>query len=251
MPSNSKPAGDSRNGWLVSFESLMTTIVIAIFVITFITQAFQIPSASMESTLLVGDYLLVDKACYGAPAGSFFMPYRKVKHGDIIVFKYPVDPTQHFVKRVIGIPGDRLKLVNGLVFVNDVEMNEPYVQHIASKRDSFLDEFPRSDILVPGLEGKWWLQMKKLTENGDLIVPEDSYFVLGDNRDDSKDSRFWGFVPRENIIGRPLIIYWSVRDTSDDMPVASSPSDKLLHLTYAVTHLFQITRWDRTFRIVR
>jgi signal peptidase I len=116
--------------------------------------------------------------------------------------------------------------------------------------EPFRDDFPQLNIPVPGLEGGWWLQMKKLVEDNQLIVPEGNYFVMGDNRDDSLDSRYWGFVPRENIIGRPLLIYWSVRSMGQDMPEAPSPGDKLFHFAYAVTHVFQITRWDRTFRLV-
>jgi signal peptidase I len=105
--------------------------------------------------------------------------------------------------------------------------------------------------LDPDEEGDWWLLMKKLVEDGQLIVPEGNYFALGDHRDDSKDSRYWGFVPRENIVGRPLIIYWSVRSGTDDLPKSPGMGDKLLHFAYSVTHLFQLTRWDRTLRLVR
>lgn len=179
------------------------------------------------------------------------MPYRRIKHGDIIVFKYPVDPSQHFVKRVIGIPGDRIRLVNRRVYVNGVGLQEPYVHYIGRGPDTFRDDFPQVNLPVPDLEGDWWLEMKKLVEDGQLIVPEGSYFVMGDNRDDSKDSRYWGFVPRENIVGRPLLIYWSVRRADDEMPSSPTAGDKLLHFAYAATHLFQITRWDRTFRLVK
>jgi signal peptidase I len=237
--------------WLPSLQSLLGTVVIAIFVITFVVQAFQIPSESMENTLLIGDYLLVNKLCYGDPAGSYLMPYRAVHRGDIIVFKYPVDPSQHFVKRVIGVPGDHIKLVNAKVFVNGVALKEPYAIYSSPIRDQFRDNFPQLNMVVPGLEEKWWQQMQKLVVGGELIVPRDSYFVLGDNRDESLDSRYWGFVPRANIVGRPLVIYWSVRDTSEDMPQPASMSDKVLHFTYALTHLVQITRWNRTFRIIR
>jgi signal peptidase I len=244
-------AKTAHTDWLVSLQSLLTTVVIAVFVITFIIQAFQIPSESMENTLLIGDYLLVDKLRYG---GSKFwdriLPYRPVQRGDIIVFHYPVHPSEHFVKRVVGVPGDRLRLINRRVFINGVPLTESYAHYDSDVHDVFRDEFPRLNIPVPGLEGGWWLQMKKLVDNGQLIIPEGHYFVLGDNRDESLDSRYWGFVPRENIVGRPLMIYWSVRKTEEDMPGSSTPGDKLYHFAYAVSHLFQLTRWDRTFRVV-
>jgi signal peptidase I len=232
-----------------SLQSLMGTVVIAIFVITFIVQAFQIPSESMENTLLVGDYLLVNKLCYGASEwAAGLMPYEKIARGDVVVFHYPVDPRQHFVKRVIGVPGDRLRLVNKKVWINGKPLNEPYVRFLEPPNNLFRDNFPRLDIPAIGLEGKWWLEMRKLVEDGQLIVPEGQYFVMGDNRDDSQDSRYWGFVPRENIIGRPLLIYWSVRDWDRSAP--ASIAARLYHTAYAFTHLFQITRWNRTLRLV-
>lgn len=232
-----------------SAQSLMGTVVIAIFVITFIVQAFQIPSESMENTLLVGDYLLVNKLIYGRPGlGDHLLPYQKIARGDIIVFHYPVDPTQHFVKRVIGVPGDRLRLINKRVWIDGNPIDEPYVRFLEPPNNIFRDNFPRTDIPAYGLEGKWWLEMRKLVEDGQLIVPEGHYFVLGDNRDDSQDSRYWGFVPRENIIGSPLVIYWSVRDW--DKNPSASVEGRVYHLAYAITHIFQITRWNRTLRLV-
>jgi signal peptidase I len=237
---------------LSSLQSLLVTVVIAVFVITFIVQAFQIPSESMQNTLLIGDYLLVDKTRYGgAGPWDWLMPYRQVHRGDIIVFRYPVHPTQHFVKRVVGVPGDRVRLINRQVYVNGNPLQEPYVRYTSSAHDAFRDEFPRMNLPVPGLEGGWWLEMKKLVEDGELIIPQGNYFVLGDNRDESLDSRYWGFVPQENVIGRPLLIYWSVRNEDQDMPLSPTPGDKLYHFAYAATHLFQMTRWDRTFRIVK
>jgi signal peptidase I len=244
-------ARTAQPDWQTSLQSLMTTIVIAVFVITFIIQAFQIPSESMENTLLIGDYLLVDKLRYGG--GRFWdaiLPYRPVQRGDIIVFHYPVHPSEHFVKRVVGVPGDRVRLIKRRVYVNEVPLTEPYAHYSSDVHDAFRDEFPRLNVPVPGLEGGWWLEMKKMVEDGQLIVPEGHYFVLGDNRDESLDSRYWGFVPRENIVGRPLVIYWSVRNMEEDMPISSTPGDKLYHFAYAVSHLFQLTRWDRTFRVV-
>ena len=232
-----------------SLQSLMGTVVIAIFVITFIVQAFQIPSESMENTLLVGDYLLVNKLCYGGQGvGDRVLPSQRIARGDIIVFHYPVDPQQHFVKRVIGVPGDHLRMVNKKVLINGRPLDEPYVRFLEPPNNLFRDDFPRKDIIAPRLAGDWWLQMTKLVVDGQLIIPEGHYFVMGDNRDDSEDSRYWGFVPRENIIGRPLVIYWSVRDW--DKNPSASVMGRLYHVAYAVTHIFQITRWNRTLRLV-
>ena len=244
-------AGSWAPGLIGSLQSLMGTVVIAVFVITFIVQAFQIPSPSMENTLLIGDYLLVNKLCYGGGGiADFFMPYRKVSRGDIIVFHYPVNPMQHFVKRVIGVPGDHLRLVNKKVYVNGTALTEPYVHFSRPSDDMFRDNFPRTDVLS-GPTPEWWVQMRKLVEDGELIVPEDSYFVMGDNRDNSYDSRYWGFVPKANIIGRPLVIYWSVQGSEMDPAAPSSIGDKLYHFAYALTHVFQVTRWSRTLRLVR
>jgi signal peptidase I len=234
-----------------SLQSLAGTVVIAVFVITFVVQAFQIPSESMMNTLLVGDYLLVNKLCYGGTGpGDRVMPYQKIARGDVIVFHYPVDPQQHFVKRVIGLPGDKLRLVNKQVWINGKALQEPYVRYLEPPNNMFRDNFPRLDIPAIGLEGKWWLEMRKLVDNGQLIIPEGHYFVMGDNRDNSQDSRFWGFVPRENIIGRPLVIYWSVEAWDRDRSLASSFSGRLNHFAYGLTHVFQVTRWHRTLRLV-
>lgn len=232
-----------------SLQSLMVTVVIAVFVITFIVQAFQIPSESMENTLLTGDYLLVDKAHYG-PSGvwNFLLPYRTVKRSDIIVFRYPVHPSQHFVKRVIGLPGDRIRIARGKVLVNGRLMWEPFAVHKFHDSDSFRDNFPNGGA-SPGIESPWYMQMQKLVEDGELIVPADSFFVLGDNRDDSLDSRYWGFVPRENIIGRPLVIYWSMQRL--DLDDGQSPANgKLARLGHVLSAVFQNMRWNRMMRLV-
>jgi signal peptidase I len=173
-----------------------------------------------------------------------------VKRGDIIVFHYPVHPIEHFVKRVVAVPGDRVRLINRKVYVNGVPATEPYV-HSSRPHDPFRDEFPRLDVpFVPSLNGTWLLQMKKLVEDNQLIVPQGNYFVMGDNRDDSLDSRYWGFVPRENVVGRPLVIYWSMRNP-DPPAGADTAGDKLYRLFYALSHIMQITRWDRTLRLVQ
>ena len=255
-PENHPPAGRRTpravgTGVSDSLQSLLGTVVIAVFVITFVVQAFQIPSPSMENTLLVGDYLLVNKLCYGGGSvGDYFMPYRRVQRGEIVVFHYPVNPAQHFVKRVVGVPGDRVRLVNKQVLVNGVPLKEPYAHFIRPANDLFRDSFPRLDV-APGETPEWWLQLRKLVEDGQLIVPEGHYFVMGDNRDDSYDSRYWGFVPQANIIGRPLLIYWSVQGAEGEITAPSSVGDRLYHFAYVLTHIFQITRWNRTLRLVR
>ena len=240
-------AGD----WPGTIQSVAGTIVIAVFLVTFLLQAFTIPSGSMEQTLLIGDYVLVDKFCYGATTRwNPFMPYRKIRRGDVIVFHYPVNPAQDFVKRVVAVPGDRLRLINKRVVINGAPVQEPYTQHIAQLRNFYRDDFPQTDSPDYGVDAKWWKEMPKLVEDRQLIIPEGNYFVMGDNRDDSQDSRYWGFVPRENIIGRPLLIYWSAGNMNNDLPGSPTVGDRLYHLAYAITHLFQITRWERTFRLV-
>jgi signal peptidase I len=238
--------------WPATIQSVAGTVVIAIFAVTFIVQAFTIPSESMEKTLLIGDYLLVDKFCYGDSGfWNYLLPYRKVQRGDVVVFHYPVNPSQHFVKRVVAIPGDHLRLINKRVYINGAPLHESYVQHIAPDREPYRDDFPRTDVPAFEVTARWWQEMRKLVEDHQLIIPEGHYFVLGDNRDDSKDSRYWGFVPRENIIGRPLLIYWSAGNLNNDLPASPTMGDRLYHLAYAVTHVFEITRWERTFRLVR
>jgi len=240
--------------WPATVQSVVGTIVVAVFAVSFLIQAFTIPSESMERTLLTGDYVLVDKLCYGEKAGNgllHLLPYRKVRRGDVIVFHYPINPVQDFVKRVVAVPGDRLRLINKRVYINGALVDEPYTQHITTLRNRYRDDFPQTESPDYGVDARWWKEMPKLVEDHQLIIPEDHYFVMGDNRDDSQDSRYWGFVPRENIVGRPLLIYWSSGNLSNDLPGSPSMGDRLYHLAYAVTHVFQITRWERTFRLVR
>ena len=252
-PATSQPArsSEAQPGFLMSLQSLVGTVVIAVFVITFIVQAFQIPSESMENTLLIGDYLLVSKLRYGGGGvGDLLVPYQQVRRGDIIVFHYPINPAQHFVKRVIGVPGDHVRLIRRHVWVNGFPLSENYVRYTSTSADVYRDDFPQPDHIVPGEEGAWYEEMKRVVRNGELVVPKGQYFVMGDNRDESLDSRYWGLVPRPNIIGSPLIIYWSIRSGERDYASGATASDKLSHFVYAMTHIFKITRWDRTFRLV-
>lgn len=258
--SSQKPREDAaapqpaiEHGWLASVQSLVVTVAIAVFVITFIVQAFQIPSESMENTLLIGDYLLVDKAHYG-PKGTlgFLLPYQKIQRGDIIVFRYPVHPSEHFVKRVIGLPGDRVRLIRRRVFINGQPLDERYVIRKENGFDPYRDNFPAGSHLSPHITSAWYMQMLRMVEDGELIVPEGMYFVLGDNRDQSLDSRYWGFVPQENVIGRPLLIYWSAGADSDgDVSQEILPAnDRLSHIRSAVVNVFRNIRWHRVLRVI-
>jgi len=240
---------ETRSEFIATLQSLACTIVIAVFVITFIVQAFQIPSESMERTLLIGDYLLVDKAHYAGP-GPFrwLLPYRRIERQDIVVFRYPVNPQQHFVKRVIGVPGDRLRMVNKHVYVNGVRLPDDYANFNWGQSDKFRDNFPNGGFFADRVASKWFVQAQKLVEDGQLIVPEGCYFVLGDNRDDSYDSRYWGLVPVENIVGRPLLIYWSMEQPPSAAD-ETSVSGKLSTLAYSAVQSVKGLRWKRMFRV--
>jgi signal peptidase I len=223
------------------------TIILLLFGTTTLVQAFVIPTGSMEDTLLVGDHLLVDKLAY-APAGAVtasLLPYSDVHRGDIIVFRYPVDIKQTFVKRVMGVAGDRIRLENKKVWLNGHLLNEPYVVHKLDYIDSYRDNFP-SDPNTP-LYKPAQDMLEHNVKNGEVVVPPGYYFAMGDNRDQSLDSRYWGFVPRENIIGKPLIIYWSYDATTEDL---SNPGVGLGHLFDIGIHFFSKTRWNREMRLI-
>ncbi len=230
------------------------TILLLLFGTTTLAQAFVIPTGSMQDTLLVGDHLLVDKLSY-APAGPIsrhLLPYQEPKHGDIIVFRYPPDVSQTLVKRLIGLSGDRLRIANGVLYRNGIRLNEPYVYHKYAY-DSTTDNFPTPCCRPVKEELARKAQRKMLEQNvfgGEVIVPANMYFAMGDNRDNSSDSRFWGFVPRPNIEGKPFLIYWSYRASTEEL-IAESPSSMLLHLIDVGQHFFTRTRWERTFKVVR
>ena len=242
---------------LEAARSLVTMVVIALFLLTFVIQPFRIPSESMERTLLVGDFLLVNKMIY-APQGRLarLLPYRDVGRGDIIVFRFPLDPTDYVVKRVIGLPGDRIHLVDGVVYRNGQPLREPYAVYEQAYPDNFRDQFPAGLYTDPGVDTHWWLEMRANLQHGELVVPPGNYFVLGDNRNHSRDSRYWGFVPRSTVIGRPFVIYFSLREPSaTDTPTL--PTDRLNRLGHEsesndlVSGVVDFARWDRMFRIVR
>jgi signal peptidase I len=249
------PSHHHKIGILPALQSLLHLIVIAIFIITFCAQPFRIPSESMESTLLVGDFLLVNKQA-GSPNAEEFtgpLPSAAIHRGDIVVFHDPVDATLHLVKRVIGLPGDHLRLHSGRVFINGRPLSEPYAVYRPSPPDNFRDNFPRFQSADPEIDSHWWIRMRSLIDNGELIIPTGNYFVMGDNRNDSEDSRYWGFVPREAIVGKPMLIYFSLQQHESDDPstlTQEALADQRHHAS-KIDSLVDFARWGRTFQIVR
>ncbi|HEX4029413.1 MAG TPA: signal peptidase I [Terracidiphilus sp.] len=236
-----------------ALASLLRTVVVALFVITFLLQPFLIPSESMERTLLVGDFLLFNKQVYApaGPVGKWLMPYRSIRRGDIIVFHHPRPSL--LVKRVIGVPGDLLRIQNGKVYVNGVLLDEPYAAYEPAPPNDFRDNFPPRIYSDPQVDPDWWREMQSLTHNGELRVPAGEYFVLGDNRNHSNDSRYWGLVPRQAVVARPLVIYFSLRrpSTTDVQPAPlQAADDKLGHDRDFSVRLADFARWKRIFRVI-
>jgi signal peptidase I len=238
-------------GVLEMMRSLLVVLVIALFILTFIVQPFRIPSESMERTLLVGDFLLVNKITFAPPGRwSWLLPYRGVERGDVLVFHFPPDPPEHVVKRVIGLPGDHIHLENGLAWVNGHQLHEPWAVFESADHDDFRDSFPTQLYTDPGVDPRWWMEMRREVRGGDLVVPPGEYFVLGDNRNFSRDSRYWGFVPRDHIVGRPLVIYFSLRESSAT-DGAELPDDRLGQKNDLLDKIENFARWDRFLRVIR
>jgi signal peptidase I len=236
-------------------ESLLVTVILALFGTSFIVQAFKIPSPSMEHTLLVGDHLLVNKFIFGGTGAWYdkFLPYRRLQRGDIIVFKYPYADHQHFVKRVIGLPGDRLKLLDGEMYVNGKLLNEPYVQHDPQGSGDPLTTYfppPARLMLSTQMVPEWVEELPKYVVGDELVVPPGKYFAMGDNRDRSSDSRYWGFVDRDAIMGRPFLIYWSVDATAEDYARETTFWSRLGSVFDNLEHLPGRTRWSRMLHTV-
>jgi signal peptidase I len=242
-----------------TFESLVVTVILAIFGTTFVLQAFKIPTGSMENTLLIGDHLLVNKFIFAPQGGGLahLLPYRDLRRGDVVVFKFtPTDeqtePGEHFVKRVIGVPGDHIRIFHRQVFVNGKPQNEPYVRHEPAFADELRpgDDFPPPDSeYLSGSTSAWDAEISSAVEGGELVVPLGKYFVMGDNREESWDSRFWGFVSRSVVIGRPVLIYWSF-ETPRDEYTHNSLSDRIAQIVDLIIHFPTKTRWRRTFNFV-
>ena len=239
------PEAPQRN----SVAEWAITILILLFGTSTIAQPFVIPTSSMHNTLLTGDHLIVDKLAYAppGPVSKHLLPYEDVKRGDIIVFRHPTLITVDYVKRVIGLPGDHIKLQNKQVFVNGKPLVEPYTIHL----DNFMnyrDNFPAGEpdyIPDPKMLERATAMLRDDVVNGELVIPPGNYFAMGDNRDNSLDSRYWGLVPRENIMGKPLIIFWSYDAPTDDLK-----DYNMHHLVDLGLHFFTKTRWDRTLKLI-
>ncbi len=237
--------------FLEGFASYCSVFVLALFAFSFVFQNYEIPSGSMLKTILIGDHVVVDRATFGAHSRwTPFIRYRDVRRGDIIVFIKPNETNLTLVKRVVGVPGDRIHLKDGVVYLNGKPQNEPYAEKpdfYSPYRDNFPD-VPVSEAM--GVTDAWAAELPSHLQDGDLVVPPGHYFAMGDNRPDSLDSRYWGFVPRENILGRPLFVYWSFL-TPEDQEYKTSVGDRMAFFVHIATHFFSDTRWSRTFHRIR
>jgi signal peptidase I len=237
--------------------SLAAVLVTGLFIITFVMQAFEIPSSSMENTLLIGDHVFVNRIQF-APKTSWvgpLFPYRDPRHGEIVVFLHP--DVQRYggtyvVKRIIGVPGDRIHLRNGVVYRNGEALDEPYVLHDQDHpSDSYRNSFPaRSPSYEDDLSADWSTDLASHIDGEDLVVPPNNFFAMGDHRGVSMDSRYWGFIPRANLIGRPMFIYWSF-ETPEGQYTKTSWGERVTFLAKIVIHFFDKTRWKRTLQVVR
>jgi signal peptidase I len=235
--------------------SLAAVLVTGLFIITFIVQAFEIPSSSMENTLLIGDHVFVNREQF-APRTRWLgpiLPYRQIRRGDIVVFLSPAEPGLYVVKRIIGIPGDRIHLRDGVVYRNGEKLNEPYVIHQGGdlSYNPYRDNFPAvAPTEFSNVTPVWELALPQYIQGDDLVIPPNSYFGMGDNRDVSLDSRYWGFIPQENVIGRPMFIYWSF-ETPAGQYLEREVGQRIGFLAHVVIHFFDETRWRRTFKEVQ
>jgi signal peptidase I len=217
------------------FESIVIAVILALFIRTFVVQAFKIPTGSMEENLLIGDHLLVNKFVFAptaTPVERALLPIGTIKRGDVIVFKYPEEPDRDFIKRVIGLPGETVELREKKVYINGNGLDEPYVHFLQPPgQNSEFHEITSFDVRE---------------RYGPVTVPADHYFVMGDNRDNSQDSRYWGFLPRDYVKGKALVIYWSYQAEREDY-VEDGAGATLKGLVSVFAHFFTRTRWDRMF----
>lgn len=221
------------------FESIVIAVILALFIRTFVVQAFKIPTGSMENNLLIGDHLLVNKFVFGPSESSIertLLPIGTIERRDVIVFKYPVEPDRDFIKRVIGLPGETVELREKKVYINGTPLDEPYVHFLEPPHVS--------------LDGHEETSMDVRERYGPVTVPPNEYFVMGDNRDNSQDSRYWGFLPRDYIKGKALVIYWSYEAEREDYEEQGAGAT-LKNLGSIFVHFFTKTRWDRMLHQIR
>lgn len=256
LPQVQAARAPSPSVFLEYAESLLVTVILALFFTSFILQAYRIPTPSMEPTLLVGDHLLVNKFIFGGTGAWYekLLPYRPIRRGDVIVFKFPFADHPNYVKRVIGLPGDRVRIVDQLVYVNGKMLSEPYAYRPPGVNEPYGDNFPPApgpNSYIPGsmVQKEWRAEMGLNIRNGDMIIPPRKYFAMGDNRERSWDSRYWGFVDQDAIMGRPMFIYWSVETLGEDSPDAAA-SGKSAGILDLLLHLPARTRWSRMFHFV-
>ena len=249
-----------------ALASICSVLAVLLFIQTFIAQNMVIPSGSMEPTLLIGDHLVVDRTNMAAPASWMPLVYHRApRRGDVVVFMKPVfqpgiDPADSngkpqtplfLVKRLIGVPGDHIHLQAGTVYVNGL------AQHYASAQPTtadnytpFLDDFPSIPAATqPGATEQWAVAEPGYIHDGDLVVPPGMYFMMGDNRHNSLDSRYWGFVPRASIVGRPMFNYWSF-ETSEEEYNQTGIGPRIAWMGHIVLHFVTDTRWKRTFHVI-
>ena len=221
------------------FESIVIAVILALFIRTFVVQAFKIPTGSMEENLLIGDHLLENKFIVGPTATGLeraLLPVTSIKRGDVIVFKYPEEPDRDFIKRVIGLPGEAIEVREKKVYVNGRALDEPYAHYLLPvSTPSEFHEVTSFDVRE---------------RYGPVTVPPDHYFVMGDNRDNSQDSRYWGFLPRDFVKGKALIIYWSYEAERGDYQEEGAGAT-LKGLASVFVHFFTRTRWERMFHQIR
>ena len=221
------------------FESIVIAVILALFIRTFIVQAFKIPTGSMEENLLIGDHLLVNKFILGptaSPIERALLPIGTIKRGDIVVFKYPEEPDRDFIKRVIGLPGESVEVREKKVYVNGTALDEPYAHYLLPV--STASEF--HEVTSFDVRERY----------GPVTVPSGHYFVMGDNRDNSQDSRYWGFLPRDYVKGKALVIYWSYEAEREDYQEEGAGAT-LRGLASVFIHFFTRTRWERMFHQIR
>jgi signal peptidase I len=213
------------------FESIVIAVILALFVRTWGVQAFKIPTGSMENNLLIGDHLLVNKFVFGPTMSGverLLLPTREIRRHDIVVFKYPDEPERDFIKRVVGLPGETLELRNKTVYINGQPLDEAFVHFLEPASNS-------SEVTSFDVRERY----------GPVRVPDGQYFVMGDNRDNSQDSRYWGFLPRSYIKGRALLIYWSF-----DGGPQTAEDGAIQRVLSVIAHFFTRTRWERIFRLI-